>query len=303
MPHTQTDYRTKELEPKNLALFFFIAFAWSWFWWFLFITDVLHMPADLGTPQADPATFSPIILLVIFTPYGPTFAAFLMTVLTHGREGVYALWKRFWNLNLSWRWLLVALMIWPILRVVTNLVGQAAGYDLPLWIYPDQPWILIIPFIASIINGGLSEEFGWRGYALPRLQARWNALISSLILGVIEGLWHAPLLLMVGQRHEKNVLELVFWMTLTIILRTWIFNNTNGSLLAAVLTHAMGNTASDIVYCCGTLSQLYWVYTIFVVLVVITYGPRDLVRKRIRHDQEAQFLSLATEDPKSEPAK
>ena len=273
-------YRENELEPKNLALFFLLAFAWSWFWWFLFIADVLHMPSFLGTREMETVAFSPIILIVLIMPFGPSLAAFLMTARTRGRQGMRALWMRFWSFNFGWRWLLVALLIWPFLRLVTNLVGRIAGYDLPLWVHPDQPWILVIPFLTGILHGGLSEEFGWRGYALPRLQARWNALTSSLILGVIEGLWHAPLLLMAGQRHEKNVFELVFWMTLAIILRTWIFNNTNGSLLAAVLTHAMGNTASDIVYCCGTLGQLYWVYTIAVMLVVVIFGPKDLVRER-----------------------
>jgi membrane protease YdiL (CAAX protease family) len=97
---------------------------------------------------------------------------------------------------------------------------------------PSHGLVLLVPFLTGILHGGLYEEFGWRSYALPRLQARLNALTSSLIMGAIEGLWHAPLLLMAGRRREKNLLELVFWMTLTIVLRTWIFNNTNGWLLS-----------------------------------------------------------------------
>lgn len=280
MEHSAANYREKALEGRPLTVFFLIAFAWSWFWWFLFITDVLHMPAGLGTRDADLSTFSPIILVVLIMPFGPTLAAFLVTACTRGWEGVRALWKRFWNLNLKWQWLLAALLIWPVLRLITNLFGQVSGYDLRLWAYPGQLWIFLPSFLVSILHGGLSEEFGWRGYALPRLQARWNALTASLILGAIEGLWHAPLLLMAGQRHENSVPELVFWMTLTVILRTWIYNNTNGSVLAAVLTHASGNAASDIVHCCGTLGQLYWVYTFAVVLVVISFGPKDLVHGR-----------------------
>ena len=293
MQNPPPGFREEKLEGRNLIVFFLIAFAWSWLWWFLFIAGVLNMPADVGVAGTAPSRFSPVLLIVLIMPFGPTLAAFLMTAWTRGRQGVRALWKRFWNRSLSWRWLLVALLIWPLLRLVTNLVGRIAGYNLPLWVYPDQPWILVFPFLAGILHGGLSEEFGWRGYALPRLQARWNALTSSLILGVIEGLWHAPLLLMAGQRHEKNVFELVFWMTLAIILRTWIFNNTNGSLLAAVLTHAMGNTASDIVYCCGTLGQLYWVYTIAVVLVVLVFGPKDLVRRRRVPARSGASLEIA----------
>lgn len=279
MQYPTSGYREEKLEGRSLVIFFAIAFAWSWFWWFLFISGVLHMPAGIGTREADFSGFNPIILIVLIMPFGPTLAAFLVTARSRGRAGVRALWKRFWNLGLKWQWLLVALLIWPALRLVTNLVGQITGYDLRIWANPGQIWIFLPAFIVSILHGGLSEEFGWRGYALPRLQARWNALTSSLILGIIEGLWHAPLLLMAGQRHENSVPELVFWMTLTVILRTWIYNNSNGSLLAAVLTHASGNAASDVVYCCGTLGQLYWVYTLAVVLVVIVFGPKDLVRR------------------------
>jgi membrane protease YdiL (CAAX protease family) len=293
MEHSAANYREKTLEGRPLTVFFLIAFAWSWFWWFLFIAGVLHLPAGLGTRDADLSTFSPIILIVLIMPFGPTLAAFLVTAWTRGRVGVRALWNRFWNLNLKWNWLLAALLIWPALRLITNLFGQASGYDLRLWAYPGQLWIFLPSFLVSILHGGLSEEFGWRGYALPRLQARWNALTASLILGAIEGLWHAPLLLMAGQRHEKNVFELVFWMTLAIILRTWIFNNTDGSVLAAVLTHAMGNTASDIVYCCGTLGQLYWVYTIAVGLVVLVFGPKDLVRRRRVPARSGASLEIA----------
>jgi membrane protease YdiL (CAAX protease family) len=237
------------------------------------------MPIGVGTPEMDLGTAGPILLLLALTPYGPTMGAFFITALREGRPGVRALWKRFWNRRLTLKWLAVSLLLFPFLRLVTNLVGRLSGSDLPLLAHPSEPWVASIAFVASIINGGLSEEFGWRGYALPRLQAKWNALTSSLILGVIEGLWHAPLLLMPGQRHENSVLELVFWMTLTIILRTWIFNNTDGSVLAAVLAHAMGNTASDIVYCCASLSHLYIVFTVAVALVVLVFGPNNLRRE------------------------
>ena len=53
-------------------------------------------------------------------------------------------------------------------------------------------------FLPLLIIGPLSEEIGWRGYALERLQTRWNALTSSLIVGLVWALWHLPLFMMVG---------------------------------------------------------------------------------------------------------
>lgn len=85
----------------------------------------------------------------------------------------------------------------------------------------------------------MGEELGWRGFALPRLQARMSALSASLILGLLWALWHLPLYLTAG--HPLS--EVFFgWFLLSIladaILFTWIFNNTRGSLLVVLLFHA-----------------------------------------------------------------
>ena len=55
-----------------------------------------------------------------------------------------------------------------------------------------EPTVLVPLFIFNLLAGPLGEELGWRGTALPRLQARWNALSSSVILGVVWWTFHPP---------------------------------------------------------------------------------------------------------------
>jgi membrane protease YdiL (CAAX protease family) len=98
--------------------------------------------------------------------------------------------------------------------------------------------LLAIPFLLfdAIANG---EEIGWRGYVLPRLQAKYSALAASLIVGVIWGFWHLPKFL----SHWDTTAFVLFMIgtTAKAVLYTWLYNNTRGSLLLTILFHASGN--------------------------------------------------------------
>lgn len=277
-------YKAKAFEGWNLVFFFLVAFGWTWIWWWvLFLSGWVTVPEGIGTPEAEFGAGASvlILLLVALSPFGPTIGGFVLTGINEGKAGVRALWKRFWNLKINWIWLLVIVLWWPLLRLATNLVGQVIeGERYPLLVHPDQFWIFIPPLIIStFINGGMSEEFGWRGYALPRLQVKFNALTASILLGILEGFWHYPLIL-IGTWWQDSVLELLLWFVITDILRTWIFNNTNGNLLAMMLFHGMGNVQSDIVWCCGAISHIYWVYGAATMLVVLIFGPRRFIRDK-----------------------
>jgi len=282
LPHTD-GYKAKSLEPRNLVFFFLIAFGWSWLWWGFFILGILKMPSGIGTPAVDFGSAGLTILIIILSPFGPTIAAFVMTAINEGKTGVRALWRRFWNRNLEVKWLLVILFFLPIFQLTVNLIARILdGQNYPFLTYPNQPWLFIPPFIANtLINGGMSEEFGWRGYVLPRFQSRWNALSSSIILGLIWASWHIPLWFVPGDSHHN----VYFWgwagrIILLSILLTWIFNNTNGSILAVVLFHGIANSVGDLFNYSG--SEWYYNVTrlLVVILIVIYFGPKDLVRRR-----------------------
>ena len=144
-------YKAKAFEPRNLAFFFLIAFGWSWFWWWLlFISGTVTMPTEIGTSKVDLGSARPIMILSVITPYGPTIGAFVVTAMTEGRIGVKALWKRFWNRNLSIKWLVVILLFFPVLRLLANLVSRTLdGQVYPFLTWPNQPWMFIPPLIAN----------------------------------------------------------------------------------------------------------------------------------------------------------
>ena len=104
--------------------------------------------------------------------------------------------------------------------------------------------------LFSIFPGSaVGEELGWRGFALPRLQARRSALAASLIVGSVWGAYHFPLFLL-GTPIRPLALFLPFAISCAImsIFYTWMYNGTGGSLLIVVLLHAITNLALTVVY-------------------------------------------------------
>jgi membrane protease YdiL (CAAX protease family) len=89
-----------------------------------------------------------------------------------------------------------------------SVVQQAGGQkpNLPPGMSLEQFFNLLIPIelvaaltVAPIINAlfAFGEEFGWRGYLLPRL-GPLGQFQAAILVGVIWGLWHAPVIVQDG---------------------------------------------------------------------------------------------------------
>jgi CAAX protease family protein len=102
--------------------------------------------------------------------------------------------------------------------------------------------VLGIYVYVLFLGGALGEEPGWRGFALPRLQTMHGPLLGSLILGPLWALWHLPLFWTPwNELTVFNVVVFVLTTTCLAIMYTWVFNNTKGSVLMAILIHASFN--------------------------------------------------------------
>lgn len=275
---TQTvDYRAKAFEARNLIFYFLIVFGLQALRYGLLISGVLKMSTGDG-----PATLlkDPSLIIMPLASWGPLIAAFLVTGLTEGKIGVRTLWRRFWNRNMSTKWVLVTLLFLPALALVDNLVIRLLdGQNYPVFFSYHPAWMIVTSFAFAFFSNGVLEEFGWRGYVLPRFQARWNALTSSLILGVLWVAWHAGQWFVPG----SNLYQRDFWLwslgtILLTIIMTWIFNNTKGSVLAAALFHGTINTG---VFAFLLDWRYYAVELLVVIFIVIIFGPKNLVKQMI----------------------
>ena len=232
--------------------------------------------------------------------WGFIFVSLFMTWLTLGKDAMKTLFKRFFLWRVGWKWYFVAILLMPALRfaaipLTAWLTGVPADYSHPtIRNYIPLDWPLFALLIAWILfevftNG---EEMGWRGYVLPRLQSKYNALVSSLILGVIWSVWHLPKFFGTGSSEGRSF----FWFTVftvsVAVLYTWLYNNTHGSLLLVVLFHASGNSVGQFLpakfaVAGGILSNLEIVlFFIAAIVVTILAGPERLSRTEEKQVQD-----------------
>ena len=161
----------------------------------------------------------------------------LIVLCLHGPAGIRRLASQLrpWLLGQGWTVLAVCLLL-PLGVVVLPVKIMAAfGVVVPALQGEGRPDYLYAAVIGGgFLGPGLFEEIGWRGFALPHLQRRYSALVSSLILGLVWSFWHFP------NFPAFTPTKLAIFVPMGIVLSviyTWVYNSTGGSLFAVVVLH------------------------------------------------------------------
>jgi len=193
-------------------------------------------------------------------------------------------------LRLRWVWYLAAVLLIPSLLAIALWVATLTGEALPPMPAFAQPIGIPIAFVIIFLLGGpLQEEFGWRGYATEQLQKKWNALIVALVMGFVWTAWHLPLFFIPRSEAYYNnpILGVYITATLVTILITWIYNNTNRSIFAAMLIHTSWNWGNHLFPTLFTQNGAL-TFLILAILVIaailITSGTHRMVRTRSQID-------------------
>ena len=222
------------------------------------------------------------IVVVSILNFGATIMAFVLTAISDGKQGVRDLWGRLWTRHVSIRWLLIALLIWPVVFLIVKLIAAVMdGTPFYPIFGPFDEMVALFPgaFLFAIFND-FREDFGWFGYLLPRLQAKWNALVSGLVVGLFWGLMHLGNWLLPPGNPDRTDSFVAFCLQIILasILYAWLFNNTGGKLLPVMLAHAMSNSVGALIVIPDSyLLYQNWALLIVVVPVVLIFGSKDLL--------------------------
>jgi len=190
-----------------------------------------------------------IILFILSSLSGPTLAAYVVTAVLEGKPGMSRLFRRTFQVRAGLQWYAVALFsflgIW--------LVGYSILYNgIPLRNLLANGSLLFSAFLPNVIFGllipSIGEEPGWRGFALPRLQAQYGPIMGTMILGTLHGLWHLPAFFapLLGPTTPGGFIAFVLTAAAGTFIYTWVFNNTRGSVWIAMVIHASSNAATNL---------------------------------------------------------
>ncbi len=233
--------KSKWKSDKYLVMFFGLTLAWTWICGFI--------PVIFGFTGTGSGTF-----IFYFGGGAPSVIALFLVFLTYPGDKRKDYFRRCFSLRQAgWKWPLITIVVFTVLSSVSVYLGvRLLGFDMPTMDYvkavAGNPLIIPLVILISLISGPLNEEFGWRGYALDRLMAKFGFLKGSLILGFVWAIWHLPWYFTPGQAQYALLRDSIFHAVMFIpsvmmlsVFVSFVYVKTKRSILAGAMVHMFSN--------------------------------------------------------------
>ncbi|WP_177209240.1 CPBP family intramembrane glutamic endopeptidase [Natronobacterium haloterrestre] len=249
-----------------MSAFFTITFLYSWAVFALMF--VLIGGEQIGESRLWQIPFA----------WGPLLAALLVGQLSTGDVRPWL--RTVGDPRTNPKWYLIAAVVVFLYADAPHVLGSLLGVPVAL----DHVEEIAVSFGVTLLFAGSLEEFGWRGFAQPRLQERYDALIAAIMIGILVGVWHYPWLLLAGAGYENAglgaLVALPLVMTLMAIVFAWLFNGSGGTIPVVMLGHAVFNATPAFEFTADAPSWLsavgLLVWLGLIVMVVVVYGRNYL---------------------------
>jgi membrane protease YdiL (CAAX protease family) len=231
--------------------------------------------------------FIPIDLGIVFLIIGglsPTLAAILLENMENGKKGILSLFGQFKKRGFSKLWFLIVIFIPILLSLCALIFLFLLQPDLIVYNISINAVILFPAILIQNLLMNMWEEIGWRGYALSRLQQKYNMVISSFVVGFVWAIWHWPQFLVKDSSMANNFhnffLFTIFILFISIIY-SQIYNSTKGSLLTVTIFHGSINSVNILLFYTPIINFSVFPYYLSIV-VIFSLGIILFKRKSIK---------------------
>ena len=274
--------------------YFLITFFISWLGAFIFVAPELFSHKPIA--KSDGFMLFPILLL------GPIITGLLLTYVTAGKPAMKDLSARMLEWKIPVKWYVLALLLCPLLICIIL-------FFLSHFISSEYTPNFFVLGIAFGLPAGFIEEIGWTGFAFPQMLKKNKPLNASLLLGLLWGIWHLPVIDFLGAAspHGKYLIPFMIAFILALMavrmIICWIYLNT-GSILIAQLFHIV-STGSLVFLGPSKVSSMqetawYFLYAALLWIVVFiiylkkgfaTKETIDLAKQKSKKNHPAENVS------------
>jgi uncharacterized protein len=216
------------IQAHPLVAYFVMTYALSWLAALLVAAPTLLAGKTLS--QTNGLLMFPAMLL------GPSITGITLTAVVGGRQGLHELFARMRRWRVGPKWYAAAILLPPVV-----ILGVLQAMRLVVSPVFTPGWFAI--GLSFGVGAGALEEIGWTGFALPRMLQHHRFLPGSVLLGLLWGLWHLPVLDFLGAASPHGtywapyVLAFIAVMTPMRVLIAWVATSTH-SVVLAQLMHA-----------------------------------------------------------------
>ncbi|MCL4561406.1 MAG: CPBP family intramembrane metalloprotease [Chloroflexi bacterium] len=264
-----------------------------WFYYYFLLLTVIYALGALGVYLSSGQ--ETILQIAASVPLILSFLGLLLLVVlrfTAGREAM----ARVWLAGGNWRYWLIfglAFIAYYVLQAVLNALTGLGGAKLGLILAPpgfSPATYLILGVVQTVLLGPIlgivitfGEEYGWRGYLQNEL-VKLGRVRGILLLGVIWGAWHWPIILM-GFNYPDHPLLGVLLMTLYTTGLAFVLGYAvlrSGSVLLSAFLHAVNNQVVAFIVAIGFrpfdtafsfVIGIYGIATLAIIALIILRDP------------------------------
>lgn len=258
----------KVKNSKSLLLKFFLL-TYLIFWVLFAVTGAVIM---LNAPKVFQS------IMPVICAWSPTFAFLIMFKKIYPGLMLKEFIKQQFSTRIKISLLLIIIFIQTFIFLAVPFSYSLLNNIPVTSLITSSASVILLGFFNQLIRGPLGEEIGWRGYALNEMQKEFSPVVSSIILGVVWGLWHTPLWIVTS---GYSGLDLVKYMALFLIsiiavsIMITAFYNINKNLIIPILIHQLLNFLSSLINI-DTLQALYYMAPLYVItaIALIIINPK-----------------------------